>query len=78
MALACPPERGALHQLIDLELGTGAVALVETQRAAILLEQRVDARQPAVPAVLQVLQCQATVLLLRLEALLRVFGPYAL
>jgi len=56
VTLARPPERVALHVLVDLELGPSSEALVETKGTTILLEQSVDAGQAAIPAVLKILQ----------------------
>ena len=75
VALACPPEGVALHVLVDLELGPGPETLVETEGTAILLEESVDTRQTAVPAVLEVLQSQASVLLLSFLTFLGVLYP---
>ena len=62
VALVRPPEGVDAGLLELLELLADAPALVVGQRVAVLLEQRVDARDAAVPAVLQVLQRQAPVL----------------
>jgi hypothetical protein len=78
VALACPPEGVALHVLVDLELGPGTETLVETESTAILLEESVDTRQTTVPAVLEVLQSQAAVLLLSFLTFLGVFNPNTL
>ena len=75
VALACPPEGVALHVLVDLELGPGSETLVEAKGAAILLEQSVDSGQAAVPAILEILQGESSVLLMRLLSLLRVLHP---
>ena len=50
------------EDLIFLPLGADAPALVVGQSVAILLEQRVDARQASIPAVLQIFQRQTTIL----------------
>ena len=55
VALVRPPEGVLLKQLVLLEVGAHAPALVVRQRVPVLAEQRVDARYAAVPAVLQVL-----------------------
>ena len=70
VSLACPPERIALHELVEFELGPGAEPLIEAQSAAILLEQGIDAGQAAVPAVFQILQGESPVLLVCFQALL--------
>ncbi len=60
---AAPAGSGAPLACLELlELLTHAPALVVGQRVSVLLEQRVDARDAAVPAVLQVLQRQPPVL----------------
>ena len=56
VTLAGPPEWIALHELIGLELSTSPKPLIEAQRAPIFLEQRINTRQAAVPAVLQILK----------------------
>ena len=61
MALVGPPEGVLLEQLVLLEVGAHAPALVVRQRVAVLGEQRVDARDAAVPAVLQILHAAITV-----------------
>ena len=76
--LARPPERVALHQLVRLELGPGPEALVEAQRAPVLLEERVDAREATVPAVLEIFEGETPVLLVGLLSLLGVLRPHAL
>ena len=48
------------------------------QAVAHTLEERVDTRNTAVPRVLQVLEREAAVLLVRLLTLERVLGPHAL
>ena len=78
VTLARPPERVALHVLVDLELHAGPEPLVEAKRTPIFLEQGVDSGQTAIPAVFQILERETTVLLVGFEALLRVFRPYAL
>mmetsp|Transcript_139393 Transcript_139393/g.242389 ORF Transcript_139393/g.242389 Transcript_139393/m.242389 type:complete len:312 (+) Transcript_139393:3827-4762(+) len=78
MPLVGPPERVGLHELVLLEVGPGPPALVVRQRVAVLLEQGVDPRDPAVPGVLQVLQREAAVLLVGFLALQRILGPHPL
>mmetsp|Transcript_82933 Transcript_82933/g.149644 ORF Transcript_82933/g.149644 Transcript_82933/m.149644 type:complete len:355 (+) Transcript_82933:1047-2111(+) len=78
MTLVCPPERIVAHDAVLLEVLAHTPALVERQGVAILLEERVDARNSAVPGILQVLQGQAPVLRIGLLALQGVLGPDAL
>ncbi len=52
-----------LHVLIDLKLHPSPKPLIKTQRAPILLKQRVNPRQPAVPTILQILERQSPILL---------------
>ena len=66
------------RRLVLPELLAHAPAAVVRQRVAVLLEERVDAGDAAVPRVLQVLQRQPPVLAARLLLLQRVLGPYAL
>ena len=56
VALMRPPEGVLLEQLVLLEVGAHAPALVVRERVPVLAEQRVDARDAPVPAVLQVLR----------------------
>ena len=42
MSLARPPERGALHVLVNLELSSGSETLVKAEGASILLEESVN------------------------------------
>ncbi len=56
MALVGPPEGVLLEQLVLLEVGAHAPALVVRQSVAVLGKQRVDARDAPVPAVLQILR----------------------
>jgi len=46
--LVGPPERVLAHDLVLLEEGAHAPALVVGERVAVLLEERVDARDAAV------------------------------
>ena len=78
VSLAGPPEGVTLHQLVLLELRSKTEALVETERAPVLLEEGVDTGKTTVPAVLQVLQRQTAILLLSFLSLLRVFDPHPL
>mmetsp|Transcript_51851 Transcript_51851/g.121766 ORF Transcript_51851/g.121766 Transcript_51851/m.121766 type:complete len:1251 (+) Transcript_51851:175-3927(+) len=78
VALVRPPEGVRLHQLVLLPVGAQAPALVVGQRVAVLLEQRVDARDAPVPRVLQILERQPAVLCVRLLPLQRILGPHAL
>ena len=55
MPLAGPPERIALHVLINLEFGPRPETLIEAQCTAVFLEQSVDTRQAAVPAIFKIL-----------------------
>ena len=55
VALVRPPEGVLLEELVLLEVGAHAPALVVRERVPVLAEQRVDARDAPVPAVLQVL-----------------------
>ena len=76
--LVRPPERVLAHDLVLLEVGAHAPALVVRERVPVLLEERVDARDAAVPRVLEVLERQAPVLRVGLLPLERVLGPDAL
>lgn len=78
VALVRPPERVLLEHLVLLEFGAHAPALVVRERVPVLLEQRVDARDAAIPTVLEVLERQPPVLRVRLLPLERVLGPHAL
>ena len=60
------------------ELGAHAPSLVVSERVAILLEEGVDARDSAIPRILEVLERQTAVLRRRLLTLERVLGPDAL
>eukprot|EP00964_Phaeocystis_antarctica_P078146 scaffold48598_cov65-Phaeocystis_antarctica.AAC.1 len=76
--LVRPPEGVLPHDLELLELRAHAPALVVGQRVPVLLEEGVDARDAAVPAVLEVLERQPPVLRVGLLPLERVLGPDAL
>mmetsp|Transcript_35305 Transcript_35305/g.88749 ORF Transcript_35305/g.88749 Transcript_35305/m.88749 type:complete len:781 (-) Transcript_35305:276-2618(-) len=76
--LVRPPERVLLQRLVLLEVGADAPPFVVRQRVPVLLEQRVDARDAAVPRVLQILQRETAVLRVGLLALQRVLLPHAL
>ena len=60
--LVRPPEGVEARNVELRELRADAPALVVRERVAVLLEERVDARDAAVPAVLEVLERQAPVL----------------
>mmetsp|Transcript_8139 Transcript_8139/g.19409 ORF Transcript_8139/g.19409 Transcript_8139/m.19409 type:complete len:210 (-) Transcript_8139:3983-4612(-) len=75
MALVSPPEGVLAHDVVLLEVLTHAPALVEGQGVAILLEERVDSRNTTIPGILQVLQCEASVLRRGLLPLQGVLGP---
>ena len=78
VALVRPPERVLAEDLVHLELGAHAPALVVRQGVPVLLEEGVDARDAAVPRVLEVLQGEAAVLGLRLLTLEGILSPDAL
>mmetsp|Transcript_3442 Transcript_3442/g.12110 ORF Transcript_3442/g.12110 Transcript_3442/m.12110 type:complete len:287 (+) Transcript_3442:2278-3138(+) len=78
MPLVRPPERVLAEVLVLLEVSAHAPALVVGEGVAVLAEERVDARNAAVPRVLQVLQREPAVLLVRLLPLEHVLGPHAL
>mmetsp|Transcript_8730 Transcript_8730/g.18587 ORF Transcript_8730/g.18587 Transcript_8730/m.18587 type:complete len:747 (-) Transcript_8730:2392-4632(-) len=78
MLLMRPPEWVHLGVLILLELLPHTPPPVVCQRVPVLLEQRVDARDAAVPAVVQVIQRQPPVLRLGLLLLQRILTPHAL
>ncbi len=78
MTLMSPPEGVLLEHLELLELGANAPALVVGGRVSVLLEESVDARDAAVPTVLEVFERQSSVLRVRLLSLQRVLGPDAL
>ena len=63
VTLVGPPEGVLPQDLVLLEVGAHAPALVVGQRVAVLLEQRVDARDAPVPAVLQILQSEISIFL---------------
>ena len=65
----------AVKYLELLEFSANAPAFVIGERVPILLKERVDARNAAIPAILEILQCQAPVLRIRLLTLQRVLGP---
>ncbi len=73
-----PPKGIAPQQVVLLKLDADAPALVVGQRLAVLLEERIDARHSAIPAILQVLQSEAPILHDGLLALHRILGPDAL
>ena len=58
MALVGPPEGVLLQHLVLLEVRAHPPALVVRQRVPILLEQRVDSGDTAVPRVLQIFESQ--------------------
>ena len=78
VALVRPPHLVPAHDRVLLEHQAHAVALVVRQRVAVLLEQRVDARQPQLPRVVQVLVRQPAVARVRLRLLQRVLRPHGL
>mmetsp|Transcript_62206 Transcript_62206/g.196851 ORF Transcript_62206/g.196851 Transcript_62206/m.196851 type:complete len:1067 (-) Transcript_62206:4174-7374(-) len=78
VALVRPPKGVDPRDLVLLEHRAHAPALVVRQGVAVLLEQRVNARDAPVPAVLEVLEREAPVLRLRLLPLERVLRPHAL
>mmetsp|Transcript_42357 Transcript_42357/g.95840 ORF Transcript_42357/g.95840 Transcript_42357/m.95840 type:complete len:278 (-) Transcript_42357:3555-4388(-) len=74
----CPPEGILPHQSVLFKLGAHPPPFVVGQRVPVLLEERVDAGDAAVPRVLQVLEGEAPVLGVGLLPLESVLGPYAL
>mmetsp|Transcript_46858 Transcript_46858/g.74595 ORF Transcript_46858/g.74595 Transcript_46858/m.74595 type:complete len:205 (+) Transcript_46858:2684-3298(+) len=73
-----PPEGVLSHDVVLLEVLADAPALVESQGVSILLEERVDSGDAAIPCILQILQSQAPVLRRGLLPLQRVLRPDAL
>mmetsp|Transcript_4532 Transcript_4532/g.13244 ORF Transcript_4532/g.13244 Transcript_4532/m.13244 type:complete len:1314 (+) Transcript_4532:2393-6334(+) len=78
VALVRPPEGVGAHELVLLEVLADAPALVVGEGVAVLLEEGVDARDAAVPRVLEVLEREPAVLRRRLLLLERVLRPDAL
>jgi hypothetical protein len=76
VALVRPPKRIVAQVLVLLKVSPHTPPLVVRQRVSVLLEQRVDTRDTAVPRVLEILERQPTVLRLRLLTLERVLGPH--
>mmetsp|Transcript_97181 Transcript_97181/g.274888 ORF Transcript_97181/g.274888 Transcript_97181/m.274888 type:complete len:549 (-) Transcript_97181:3378-5024(-) len=76
--LVGPPEGVVPHDVVLLEVLAYSPALVEGQGVPVLLEEGVDARDPTVPGILQVLQGQAPVLRIRLLTLQGILGPHTL
>ena len=66
VALVGPPEGILLQHLVLFEFRADAPSFIVGQSVSILLEERVDARNTAIPAVFQVFQCQTAVLSRRL------------
>merc|ERR1719238_1888942 len=78
VALVRPPERVVARHLELLEVLSHPPALVVRKGVAILLEERVDTRDPAVPTVLEILEREPPVLRVRFLPLQCVLGPHAL
>ena len=78
MALVRPPEGVLPHDLVLFELRPYAPALVIRERVPVFLEERVDARDAAIPRVLKVLQGEPAILRVGLLALQSVLGPNSL
>lgn len=70
-----PPKRILLQYLILLKVGPNSPSLIIGQRVPILLEQRIDPRDPAIPTVLQILQRQPAILRICLLPLQRILRP---
>ena len=73
-----PPERVVLEQVVLLEVNADAPAFVVGKRVAVLLKERVDTRNTAIPGVFEVLQGKPSVLRHCFLASHGVVGPHAL
>eukprot|EP00906_Rhabdomonas_costata_P036699 RCo051448 len=78
VALVGPPEGVNLGQLVLLEVHPHPPPLVVRQGVAVLLEERVDPGNAAVPTLLKVLQSKSAVLLIGFLPLQGVLRPHAL
>mmetsp|Transcript_29770 Transcript_29770/g.62393 ORF Transcript_29770/g.62393 Transcript_29770/m.62393 type:complete len:346 (-) Transcript_29770:4155-5192(-) len=76
--LMSPPERIGPEHLILLPVRAEAPALVVGERVPVLLEERVDPRDAAVPRILQILKRQTAILCVCLLAFQRVLSPNTL
>mmetsp|Transcript_29941 Transcript_29941/g.79798 ORF Transcript_29941/g.79798 Transcript_29941/m.79798 type:complete len:205 (-) Transcript_29941:4024-4638(-) len=73
-----PPEGILPIHLVLLEVLSHAPSLIERQRVPILLEERVDSWNTAIPCIFQIFQGQPSVLCIRLLTFQCVLSPHAL
>ena len=78
MLLVRPPEWILLQDLVLLEVLPDAPALIICQGEPVLLKEGVNPGDSPIPGILQVIQCESSVLCLGLFSLEGILGPHPL
>ena len=78
MSLMSPPKWVLLENLKLFEILSNTPTLIIRQRQSILLEQCIDTRYTMIPTILQIIQCQSTILSLSLSSFQSILSPNTL